>query len=202
MNKRSFLIGCSALVLIAAVVWGTLYARASLSQHSAAGQPSATATISSSLYLTGSRAIPTVALPSLAANCDAKHIPGVSSDPDGGMGAPAIKPHLCSIPTFDEQDVRQYMGTISRFTSLRIRQTSPHFIVTRILFVTNDVANTILNADTGVMSDKLIVCYVEVYGDFIVESPFGINKKPATLHHGQMVFDSVTGNMLVIGVES
>lgn len=192
MKKRLFLIGFCALLIIAAGVWGMLRARASSSSQ----RP----TISSSLYLTGSRPIPTVAVSSSSANCDAKNIPGVSSDPAGGIGSPAIKPHLCSVPTFNEDDVRQYMSTVSSFSSLRISQTSSHFIVTRILFVTNTIANNILNADTGVMSDSLIVCYVEVYGDFTVDSPFQKGNKPAISHHGQMVFDGVTGNMLVIGV--
>ncbi len=58
-----------------------------------------------------------------------------------------------------------------------------------------------INADTGVTDNSLIVCYVEVYGDFTVASPFASkDTKPTILHHGQMVFDGVTGNMLVIGV--
>jgi hypothetical protein len=134
-------------------------------------------------------------------NCDPKHIPGVALDTTGGIGSPAIKPHLCSIPTFTEEDVRQYMSTISSFTSMRIEQTSAHFTVTRVLFITNQVANDILNADTGVTDNTLIVCYVEVYGDFTVSSPFSSkDRKQTILHHGQMVFDGLTGNMLVIGV--
>lgn len=203
MKRRSLLIGFCALLIIVAGLWGMLRARAFSSGHQPAVQrPTTTATVSSSLYLTGSRPIPTVAVPSSATNCEPKNIPGVSSDPAGGIGSHAIKPHLCGIPTFTTEDVRQYMSTVSSFTSFRIVQTSSHFTVTRILFVTNSVANNILNADTGVMSDKLIVCYVEVYGDFTVSSPFPTkNSKPAIYHHGQMVFDGVTGNMLVIGVE-
>ena len=93
------------------------------------------------------------------------------------------------------------MSTIPSFTSFRIEQTSAKFIVTRILFVTNQVANDILNADTGVTNNNLIVCYVEVYDDFTISSPFSSkDRKQIILHHGQMVFDGLTGNKLVIGV--
>lgn len=198
MKKSSFLIGLCALVVIAAGAWTMLRARASASGPSSA---SATPTISPSLYLTGARPIPTVTLPSPSAHCGPQNIPGVASDPARGMGLPAIKPHLCSVPTFTETDARQYMSTVSSFDSMRISQTSPHFLVTRVLFVTNSVANTILNADTGIASDNLIVCYVEVYGDFTVDSPFPkSNSKPVIYHHGQMVFDGVTGNRLDIGI--
>ena len=74
------------------------------------------------------------------------------------------------------------------------------FSVTRVLFVTNQVANDLLNADTGVVSDTLVVCYVEVYGDFTVATPFTTRGDTTILHHGQMVFDGVTGNTLVMGV--
>jgi hypothetical protein len=126
---------------------------------------------------------------------------GSASTSAEGNVTPTIKPHLCSIPTFTEQDVRQYMSTVSSFTGMGIRQLSPHFTVTRILFVTNKVANDILNADTGISSDTLIVCYVEVYGDFTVDAPFTTTKKPPLLHHGEMVFDGVTGNELSMGVK-
>ena len=87
------------------------------------------------------------------------------------------------------------MSTVSSFTGHCIGQTSAHFTVT------NQVANDILNADTGVTDNTLIVCYVEVYGDFTVASPFASkDTKQTILHHGQMVFDGLTGNMLVIGV--
>ena len=202
MKKRALIL-FAALLLIAAGAWGVLHARLSPSgQGSVAQRATVTGAVPASFYLTGSRVIPTVALSSPTTHCDAQHIPGVSSDPAGGTGGPAIKPHLCSIPTFTEQDVRQYVGSMSSFSSMRIRQISPHFTITRVLFITNEVANSILNADTGIVSDNLVVCYTEVYGDFVVESPFpGKGTKPAVMHHGQLVFDGVTGNNLVIGVE-
>lgn len=138
---------------------------------------------------------------SAANHCDPKHIPGVTSDPARGQGATAIKPHLCSIPTFNEQDVRQYMSHISTFEGMRIGQTSPSYTITRILFVSNQAANDTFNADTGITDKSLIVCYVEVRGDFTVSAPFASKgSKPEVMHRGQMVFDGVTGNMLVMGV--
>ena len=157
------------------------------------------ATNVASLHKTGTSVIPTVKISNSTAKCDPKHIPGVGSDPAHGIGEPAIKPHLCSIPTFTEQDVRQYMRTITSFTGMRIRQTSPDYMITRILFITNGVANDPngLNADTGPSDPNLIVCYVEVYGNFTFETVSGSS---GILHHGEMVFDGVTGNILVTGV--
>lgn len=197
MKRRRLLIALFSLLIITAGIGGALTARAFLMGQKNPKNPP------TSLYLTGARVIPTVNVPSSTTNCSPGRIPGVASDPAGGIGSPAIKPHLCSIPTFTEQDVRQFMDSLPRFTSMRIEQASPHFTVTRVLFVTNQVANDILNADTGVIDKSLIVCYVEVYGDFTVASPFSSSSKGQTVvHHGQMVFDGVTGNMLVIGVVS
>jgi hypothetical protein len=196
MKKRVLLIACIAFPIGVAGIWGAPNIQALFTSRKPANN-AATA----SLYITGTQAIPTIALPSPATKCDPQDIPGVASDPAGGEGAPAIKPHLCSIPTFTEQDARQYMRTVSHFSGLRVQQISPHYTITRVLFVTNQVANDLLNADTGVVSATLIVCYVEVYGDFTVVSPFAAKgSKPVPLHHGQMVFDGVTGNMLVMGV--
>lgn len=153
-------------------------------------------TSNTSLYLTGTRVIPTVAISTSTAYCVPKLVPGQY----GGVGIPAIKPHLCAIPTFTEQDVHDYMNNIKSFSGLRIQQVSSHFTVTRILFVTNRVANDILNAETGVPGDDMVVCYVEVYGDFTVASPFSSNRNPPILHHGQIVFDGTTGNQLGMGV--
>jgi hypothetical protein len=194
MKKRQFLIVLLTLLTITAGIGGILTLRAFLYNQQNVGSTSA------SLYITGARVIPTVKVSTIA-HCDPKHIPGVTFDSAQEIGSPAIKPHLCSIPTFTEEEVRQFMSTIPSFTSFRIEQTSTKFIVTRILFVTNQVANGILNADTGVTNDNLIVCYVEVYGNFTVASPFSNkDRKQTILHHGHMVFDGLTGNMLVIGV--
>lgn len=82
-----------------------------------------------------------------------------------------------------------------------LEQVSPHFTVTRILFVTNQVANDILNADTGITDNARIVCYVEVYSDFTIASPFPASKKQPLYHHGQIVFDGITGNEIDMGAE-
>lgn len=194
MKTRQFFMICLALFIVVVGIGGAPTIRFLLNHETASNSPD-------SLYITGARVIPTVNVSNTIAHCDPKHISGVSLDPVRGVGAPAIKPHLCNIPTFTEQDVRQYMSTIHSFTSFRIEQTSAKFIVTRILFVTNNVANGILHADTGVSNDSLKVCYAEVYGNFTVVPPFPTkDRKLPVLHHGQMVFDGLTGNELVIGV--
>jgi hypothetical protein len=209
MKKRNLVLGLIALLVVIAGTWGVLgiRARASVPAAPRNGTAHASPTNQTSLYLTGALVIPTVKVSTSTAHCDPKHIPSVASDPAHGIGGAAIKPHLCSIPTFTEQDVRQYMRTVPSFHGLRIRQTSPNYIITRILFVTNQIANEPngLNADTGPSDPRLIVCYVEVYGTFRVEGgpprPAGVTPpSQPVLHHGQMVFDGVTGNVLVMGV--
>jgi hypothetical protein len=209
MKKRNLVLGLIALLVVIAGTWGVLgiRARASVPAASRNGTAHASPTNQTSLYLTGALVILTVKVSTFAANCDPKYIPSVASDPAHSIGGTAIKPHLCSIPTFTEQDVRQYMRTVPSFQGFRIRQTSPNYIITRILFMTNQVANEPngLNADTGVSDPRLIVCYVEVYGNFRVDGGpprrAGVTPPPQpVLHHGQLVFDGVTGNVLVMGV--
>ncbi len=174
MKKRTFTLGLIALliVIVIAGTWGVLEIRALTSVRAASGNVTAhtSPTDQTSRYKTGALVIPTVKVSTSTANCDPKHIPGVDSDPAHGIGEAAIKPHMCSIPTFTEQDVRQYMHTVTSFTGIRIRQTSPDYIITRILFITNGVANDPngLNADTGPGDPNLIVCYVEVLGVALV----------------------------------
>jgi hypothetical protein len=208
MKKRNLVLGLIALLSCHRGNLGRAgHTRASAPAASRNGTVHASPTNQTSLYLTGALIIPTVKVSTFTANCDPKHIPSVASDSAYGVGGTAIKPHLCSIPTFTEQDVSQYMHTGPSFNGLRIRQTSPNYIITRILFITNQIANesNVLNADTGVSDPRLIVCYVEVYGNFRVDGgpprpAGGTPPSQPALHHGQLVFDGVTGNVLVMGV--
>lgn len=207
MRKRYILAIPVALIVILAAIWGAMNAHALHLNQTAAGAShnlTSTPTVNeTSLYLTGSRVIPTVAVPNSTANCDPAHLPTPDSAERMAQDiSPVIKPHLCGIPTFTIQDVRHFMSTVTSFSGRRIQQISPHYTITRILFVTNQVANGILNADTGIADDdSQVICYIEVYGDFTVASPFPSNKKPTVLHHGQIVIDGVTGTMLTMGVE-
>ena len=209
MKKGNLVLGLIALLVVIAGTWGMLGIRVRTSDPAASknGTAHASPTNQTSLYLTGALVIPTVKVSTFTANCEPKHMPNVASDPAHSIGETVIKPHLCSIPTFTEQDVRQYMSTVPSFNGLRIRQTSPNYIITRILFITNQVANEPngLNADTGLSDPRLIVCYVEVYGNFRVEGgpprPAGVTPtSQPVLHHGQLVIDGITGNVLVMGV--
>ena len=209
MTKRNLVLGLVALLVVIAGTCGVLGIRALTSARATSrnGTAHTSPTDQTSLYLTRALVIPTVKVSTSSANCDPKHIPSVASDPAHSIGVTAIKPHLCSIPTFTEQDVRQYMSTVPSFNGMRIRQTSPNYIITRILFITNHVANDPngLNADTGVSDPGLIVCYVEVYGNFRVDGGppgrAGVAPTPQPVsHHGQLIIDGVTGNVLVMGV--
>src|SRR5258708_29494144 len=172
MKKRNLILGSIALLLVIVGTWGILEIRARTSVRAALGNITAhsSPTDQTSLYKTGTLLIPTVKVSTSTANCDPKHIPRIASDPAHGIDEAPIKPHLCSIPTFTEQDVRQYMRTVTRFTGIRIRQTSPDYMITRILFITNGVANDPngLKAITRHIEHKLIVCYEEFYGNITV----------------------------------
>ena len=193
MKKRNLVLGAVALLVVMVGTWGVLSRRA----HSTLASFS-----NGTAY-----ASPRVNVSTSTANCDPKHLKSISSDPAHGMGEPAITPHLCRIPTFTEQDVRRYMRTVPNLSGFRMIQTSSTYLITRILFITNQVANDPkgLNADTGVIDPRLIVCYVEVYGTFRVGGP---PRPPGStpvvqplLHHALLVFDGVTGNMLEIGAK-
>jgi hypothetical protein len=208
MYKASFLQPSLKVVLVCSifsllVACGNLNSSTGSSKATSQSSPTGLAT----LYKTGSQVIPTVAVSTSTANCVSKNIPGVDQYPAHVTGSKAITPHLCSIPTFTEQDVRKFMSTITTFQGMRINQDSATYRITRILFITNAVANDPngLNADTGQIDPNLIVCYVEVYGDFSVGGgpPMPSNSTPKTpteLHHGQLVFDGITGNELDMGV--
>ncbi|HET8911772.1 MAG TPA: hypothetical protein VFN23_09935 [Ktedonobacteraceae bacterium] len=197
MRKRNLILGFIAVLIIVAGFW---IIKRSLANKVAIQDTPNNLT---SLYRTGTLVIPTVNVSTSTSNCDSKKF----SASDLNTGAPGIKPHLCSIPTFTEQDVRDYMQKVRRFIGMRINQISPNYTLTRILFVTNQVANDPngLNADTGISDPSRIICYVEVYGDFRVEGgpvrPAGATPiPPLTFHHGQMVFDGITGNLLSMGI--
>jgi hypothetical protein len=211
MRKRNLVVGLVALLVVIAGIWGGLDLRAHISPLTIFGRSTVLAgpTNQTSLYRTGTRAIPTVKVSTSTVNCDPKDIPRNASEPDDNIVA-AIKPHLCSIPTFTEQDVLQYMSTVSSFNSRQISQISAKYIITRILFVTNQVANAAngLNADTGISDPNRIICYVEVYGDFRFDGgpprlPTKATPTPRPiLHHGELMFDGISGKPLGIGVDA
>lgn len=208
MKKRYLLLGPIISLIVIVGAWSALemHARASNPTNRSSTDAQVTPTSPVNLYLTGAQVIPTVKVSTSTANCDPKNIPGVGSDPVHGIGGPAIKPHLCSIPTFTEQDVRQYMSKFPTFGGREYHQTSHSYIITRVLFITNQVANDPngLNADTGQTDPNLIVCYVEIYGDFVFDGgppqPQGTPRPPTLLHHGQLVFDGITGNEIDVGI--
>src|SRR5258708_19555672 len=138
MQKRKLILGSIALLLVIVGTWGILEIRARTSVRAALGNITAhsSPTDQTSLYKTGTLLIPTVKVSTSTANCDPKHIPGVGYHPAHGIGEAAIKPHLCSITTFTEQDVSQYMRTVTSITVIRIRHTSPDYMITRMLLLT------------------------------------------------------------------
>ncbi len=126
--------------------------------------------------------------------------------PQSASGMPAITPRLCKIPTYTEQDVRDYLqahpfgrdGRIGVQGKLEIAQ---------ILFVTSkEASQRMANAQTGAKPEA-IVCFVELKGDFFVagRSPNPLSKTPdrppeSISHQGHMIFDGTSGNLLLQGI--
>ncbi|GCE21730.1 hypothetical protein [Dictyobacter kobayashii] len=126
--------------------------------------------------------------------------------PANSIGAPAIKPHLCTTPTFTVDDVRQYIK-VHGFQGMRISSVTPISIAS-IKFVSSKEASQLMKGESTGVADDAIVCYVRVTGQFPAPSgpPTGrIDKKstptPQPVYNsGEEVFDGTTGNMLVMGI--
>ncbi|GHO84596.1 hypothetical protein [Dictyobacter formicarum] len=115
-----------------------------------------------------------------------------------GPGLPAIQPHLPSIPSFTEDDVRNYIKSHS-VASMRIGiQGEP--IVSQIQFLTNlEVNNFFHGANPGLL-DNQIVCLVKLEGDFRFYPPAlgGRAVSQIPRDHIYQVYDARTGNLLMV----
>jgi hypothetical protein len=101
-----------------------------------------------------------------------------------------ITPHLCSIPTFTIDDVRQYVNT-HRFSDLRITSVGQP-IATKMIFVTNYQLSLLLDESYSGPNPNSIMCYVELQGIFTFSSPFG---RSAIIRSAFEVIDGLTGNV-------
>lgn len=111
-------------------------------------------------------------------------------------GAPAIQPHLDTIPAFTEDDVRAYFATHS-FMNIRI-SCEGSSVVKKVLFMTSTETSALLQgAYVSSLPDKQ-VCYVELSGDFLFVGgpPPSTVTRLDTVH---AVFDAETGNLLMQG---
>lgn len=114
-------------------------------------------------------------------------------------GIPAVQPRGNSIPSFTEQDVRDYL---SRGVSLGKIRVLGQPAITRILFTTIrelDRACGEKYFEANYPAD-LPICYVELRGAFRVFGPSSSRASPgASTSTALIVFDARTGNRLVIG---
>lgn len=118
-------------------------------------------------------------------------------------GGRAIQPRSNSIPSFTEQDVRDYL---SRGVSLGKIGMLGQTAITRIDFTTIrelDRACGEKYFQANYLAD-LPICYVELGGTFRVFGPpsFGVSHGASTTSTAFIVFDARTGNRLVIGTPS
>ena len=106
-----------------------------------------------------------------------------------------ITPHLCSIPTFTTDDVRQYVNTHA-FDDLRIDSVGQP-VVTKIAFMTSQQLSVLLNQSSTGDNLTSIMCYVELQGNFVFYSSFSSPKENIGIVFE--VIDGLTGNVVESG---
>lgn len=113
------------------------------------------------------------------------------------LGLPAITPRLPSVnaatATFTQLDVEQYVKTTPRFGKI---SSSTQITVVKVQFMLSREVGALLGGvSTGTRDDKLL-CYVEIQGSFSHSTPYN---KAITRDKAQLIFDALTGNLLIAG---
>lgn len=115
-------------------------------------------------------------------------------------GAPAIQPHLPSLPAFTEEDVRHYVATHPVPGGSISSVKTP--TVLKIKFMTTQAASELIQNFVSRRKDDL-VCYVELEGAFTFHGgPPGRVSRYETIPAETRIFeifDAQTGNCLVTG---
>lgn len=118
-------------------------------------------------------------------------------------GRPAIPPRNNSVPSFSETDVRDYL---SRNIPLGKIQVVGFPMVTQVVFATiRDIGRA--TADDALEANypaDMIVCYVELKGEFRVFGP-PVHSRHAptpTRSTAFIIFDARTGHIIVTGTPS
>ena len=130
----------------------------------------------------------------LVASCTAPPI-GVNLGNDSGSWA--IRPRLgaTSPPTYTEQDAREY---VARSGPWNPAFNAPAPSIADVQFVTAQAACGVIGKRIN-RPDDTLVCLVTLRGDFAILGP------PRIAHLGTteyLVFDSVTGNLIGVGLRS
>lgn len=115
------------------------------------------------------------------------------------VGIPAITPHLKTTdgrqPTFTETDVVQWVRAHPMESAL---PGSVPASVASVAFITSQVVSAQLLGESTGLPDGALVCYVRVTGKFASYSPVG--GPPLIYHDGYILFDAVTGNLIMSNV--
>lgn len=110
-------------------------------------------------------------------------------------GSEAIRPTLVAPPdqpTYTVEDVIEYLHESGVLEGVR---TGPAGTIEDITFMTADEAT--IRVNTGFSrSGTFPVCVVTLHGDFVIRLPYGSG--PGTVTMQRMVFDGITGNLLLI----
>lgn len=122
-----------------------------------------------------------------------KPVPAPKGQNQFSTGMPAITPQSEKIPSFSEEDVKQYVETAP--LSRDIDESTKDTISAIKWLSAGEVSKLLDDEDMGVPDDTQL-CYVELQGMFTFAGP---GKTTVTYSKGFEVFDAQTGNLLVSG---
>lgn len=132
-----------------------------------------------------------------AASAQANSMGGAYTGP---LGIPAIHPRPAAANAagarFTEGDVRQYVASHRPRNTVAGTSTPT---VASVQFLPSAQVGAILHTTTG-EPDSSLMCLVHVSGSFqITDVPLGAHPSPV-YHDGVLVFDALTGNLLISSV--
>lgn len=113
------------------------------------------------------------------------------------MGSPAITPHICSVPSFTDDDVQRYVESHPFVT--HVSQSQGKVTASKIEFLSYGQAVVMFHDYTvylvGAIPNDRPVCFVTLAGTFVAT---GEAAGAGTSHQVHEIFDAQTGNLLVL----
>jgi hypothetical protein len=117
--------------------------------------------------------------------------PGIPNRP---QGTPALPVNPQGAQPFTKQDVINYFST---HNLPKNSGSLSQFAVDSLQFLTSKDVTTLLHGVTTGLLDDEVVGFVTLFGNFIFTGPAGT--RPVQFARAYAVFDSITGNLLMVG---
>jgi hypothetical protein len=117
--------------------------------------------------------------------------PGIPNRP---QGTPALPVNPQGAQPFTKQDVINYFST---HNLPKNSGSLSQFAVDSLQFLTSKDVTTLLQGVTTGLLDDEVVAFVTLFGNFIFTGPAGT--RPVQFARAYAVFDSITGNLLMVG---